>query len=103
MEFASVRNQCASRVRVQGAWTRNLLDSAANLLTLRLRDSATSADKLRIMFHYRPVSRRDMLKMSVLGLAAEPVLARLTWASRAKSFQEPQRIIHRGSDDQLLD
>jgi hypothetical protein len=44
-----------------------------------------------------------MLKKSVLGLAAIPGFARLAWASRTKTFEEPPTVIYRGSDKQLLD
>ncbi len=56
-----------------------------------------------IMFRRTPVTRREMLKATALGLAALPGLASVAWSMEQKRFDEPQRNPYRGSDDQLLD
>ena len=55
------------------------------------------------MFQRNPVTRREMLTSTALGLLSLPSLASLAWASRRKTFEEPKRNPYRGSDDQLLD
>lgn len=55
------------------------------------------------MFRRTPVTRREMLKATALGLAALPGLASVAWSMEQKRFDEPQRNPYRGSDDQLLD
>ncbi len=49
------------------------------------------------------VTRREMLKATVLGLVGLPGLASAAWSKEQKTFDEPQRNPYRGSDDQLLD
>jgi hypothetical protein len=55
------------------------------------------------MFQRRPVTRREMLQTTGLGLFALSTLASEAWPFTAKTFDEPKRIPYRGSDDQLLD
>lgn len=55
------------------------------------------------MFQRTPVTRREMLKATALGLVALPGLASVACSWERKTFNEPKRTPYRGSDDQLLD
>lgn len=55
------------------------------------------------MFQRTPVTRRDMLKATALGLVALPCIASVACSSERRTFDEPKRNPYRGSDDQLLD
>ena len=55
------------------------------------------------MFRHTPVTRREMLKATALGLLALRSLASVAWSLEQRTFDEPKRNPYRGSDDQLLD
>jgi hypothetical protein len=55
------------------------------------------------MFLRTPVTRREMLKATAVGLLTLPSLASVAWSLEQKTFDEPNRSPYRGSDDQLLD
>jgi hypothetical protein len=55
------------------------------------------------MAHRPPVTRREMLKTTGLGLVTLTGLISVAGPTEQKAFDEPKRNPYRGSDDQLLD
>ena len=56
-----------------------------------------------VMAHRPPVTRREMLKTTGLGLVTLTGLISVAGPTEQKAFDEPKRNPYRGSDDQLLD
>ena len=49
------------------------------------------------------LSRRDLLRGALLGMASLPLVPVLGWTQKQRSFTEPARVPYTGSDDALLD
>ena len=55
------------------------------------------------MAHRPPVTRRNMLKTTAMGLVTLTGLISAAWPAEHKTFDEPKRTPYHGSDDQLLE